>query len=86
MSDTQHPKFATQVIHAGEQKDPAYNAIMPPVVTASSFIKENIGAAQDSVTAAVKIQPGMHWKPAWRNLKAAPVRSPVRQAWRRPLQ
>lgn len=36
-------KFATQVIHAGEQKDPAYNAIMPPIVTASSFVRPNIG-------------------------------------------
>ena len=35
-------KFATQVIHAGEQKDPAYNAIMPPIVTASSFVRPNI--------------------------------------------
>ena len=47
MSDTKHAQFATQVIHAGEQKDPAYNAIMPPVVTASSFIKDNIGAQQE---------------------------------------
>jgi len=36
-------KFATQVIHAGDQKDPAYNAIMPPIVTASSFVRPNIG-------------------------------------------
>ncbi len=36
-------KFSTKVIHAGEQKDPAYNAIITPIVTASSFIKSNIG-------------------------------------------
>ncbi len=35
-------QFPTQVIHAGEQKDPAYNSIITPIFTASSFIKSNI--------------------------------------------
>ncbi len=35
-------QFSTKVIHAGEQTDPAYNAIITPIVTASSFVKPNI--------------------------------------------
>lgn len=34
--------IATMVVHAGEQKDPAYNAIFTPIVTASSFIQPNL--------------------------------------------
>ncbi|WP_293266921.1 aminotransferase class I/II-fold pyridoxal phosphate-dependent enzyme [Neptunomonas sp.] len=38
-------QFSTKVIHAGEQTDPAYNAIITPIVTASSFVKPNIDAS-----------------------------------------
>ncbi len=40
-------QFSTKVIHSGEQKDPAYNAIMPPIFTASSFIKPSINESED---------------------------------------
>jgi len=39
--------IATLVIHGGEQTDKAHNAIFPPITTASSFIRKNIGDEGD---------------------------------------
>ncbi|EAR7074656.1 hypothetical protein EW785_24210 [Salmonella enterica] len=42
MASKNNNEIATMAIHAGNQADPAYNAIFPPIVTASSFIQPNL--------------------------------------------
>lgn len=37
------PKLATLAIHGGDQKDKGHNALIPPIVTSTSFIQKNIG-------------------------------------------
>ncbi|EBG0215903.1 aminotransferase class V-fold PLP-dependent enzyme [Salmonella enterica subsp. enterica serovar Louisiana] len=47
MASKNNNEIATMAIHAGNQADPAYNAIFPPIVTASSFIQPNLNEEGD---------------------------------------
>src|SRR5262245_54926242 len=44
MSDADHRhRFATRVIHAGQQPDPTTGAIMPPIYASSTYVQESPG-------------------------------------------
>ena len=40
---TQQYDLATRVIHGGQQPDPVTGAIMPPIVTASTYVQQSPG-------------------------------------------
>lgn len=40
---TQHHKFSTQVIHAGQSPEPATGAIMPPIFATSTYVQSSPG-------------------------------------------
>lgn len=44
---SQKTAFSTQVIHAGEQRCQAENAIFPPIYTSSTFVKRNLDDKPD---------------------------------------
>ena len=46
MSDTKSSRFATQVIHAGQQPDPLTGAVMPPIYATSTYVQSSPGVHQ----------------------------------------
>ena len=42
-TDTQKHRFATRVIHAGQEPDPSTGAIMPPIYATSTFVQDSPG-------------------------------------------
>ena len=43
MEKMKSKKIATLAVHGGNQTDPGHNAIIPPIVTATSFVQPNLG-------------------------------------------
>lgn len=43
MSDNKNLKFATRTIHGGQSPEPVTGAVMPPIVTSSTYIQESPG-------------------------------------------
>lgn len=43
MRDTNHLKFATRTIHGGQAPEPTTGAVMPPIVTSSTYIQSSPG-------------------------------------------
>ena len=39
-------KIQTQVIHGGQEPDPSHGAVMPPIVTSSTYIQSSPGVHQ----------------------------------------
>ena len=46
MSDTKSTRFATRVIHAGQQPDPLTGAVMPPIYATSTYVQSSPGVHQ----------------------------------------
>ena len=47
-------RFATRVVHAGLDPDPAFGGVVPPIHQASTYVQKAVGEADGSHVKALK--------------------------------
>ena len=63
-------RFNSKTIHGGQQPDPAYGAVMPPIYQTSTYAQTTPGGHKGfEYSRSGNILPGQLWKMPWPVLK-----------------
>jgi cystathionine gamma-lyase len=77
-------RFATKVIHGGQQADPLTGAVMPPIYATSTYAQSSPGVHKGYEYSRTHNARATRSRPTWRRSRAASVGCASRRGSLRP--